>query len=230
MLCDVLSLSSRPVMASSLRPSTLLVALALVLLLAQCTFATARPHRSPRRAGPTEDGASDAAVATAMASWRDSHYAEAQSRADLLDSAALDGPLKWSYGENNYTMQRPEGERTYFIYVPRSYQSSGAVPVSLVFALHGLGDNAKRFSTRTNLVSFSEALGFILVYPQGSTSILGTSWNAGTCCADRNVDDIAFLSGVVGLAIQSFAIRNESIHTMVRLRDSRVARLCINKP
>lgn len=197
-------------MAPSLR--VIALAMLLVLMLSQCTaFATARPHRS---SPPDDGGASDAAVADAMASWRDAHYAEAQSRADLLDSAALGGPLAWHYGENNYTMQRPEGERTYFIYVPRSYESSGARPVSLVFALHGLGDNARHFSTRTNLVSFSEAIGFLLVYPQGSTSILGTSWNAGTCCADRNVDDIGFLRGVVGLAIQSFAIRNESIHTM----------------
>jgi polyhydroxybutyrate depolymerase len=115
-------------------------------------------------------------------------------------------------GQNNYTMSCPEGTRDYYVYVPRSYQSSKAV--SFVFALHGLGDHALHFSDRTNLTVQSEIWGFILVYPQGSDGVLGTAWNAGTCCADQQVDDDTFLMAVVSNVLATFNIRPDSIHTM----------------
>lgn len=109
-----------------------------------------------------------------MDAWRQ-HRKTQLVEAKRVGSTALD----WQYGQNNFTMQRPEGLRDFYVYVPSSYSADR--PVSLIFTLHGLNDHALSFSTRVNITQTAEAIGFIAVYPQGSTSILGTSWNAGTC-------------------------------------------------
>jgi len=129
-----------------------------------------------------------------------------------LQSARLSAGLTWQYGQNNYTMSRPEGERSYLVYVPRSYSPSRAV--SLVLSMHGLGDHNEHFSTRTNLTAEAEEWGFVAIFPQGSTGPLGTAWNAGTCCADQQVDDVTFLTSVLALVLDTFNIRKESIHSM----------------
>ena len=98
--------------------------------------------------------------------------------------------------------------------MPQSYNSANTHPVSLVLALHGLGGHAVNFATGINMTSQSETYGFILVYPQGSTSILGTGWQAGTCCVSQSVDDVTFLSTIVLQVQATFAIRGDSIHSM----------------
>jgi polyhydroxybutyrate depolymerase len=129
------------------------------------------------------------------------------------DSALSATPVKWSYGENSYTITgRPEGTRSWYLYIPESYQASQSV--SLVLALHGLGDTAQSFTHDVNLTNIAEAEGFILVYPQGSTGLLGTGWNAGTCCVSETVDDLGFISGIVAQVNATFSIRQDSVHSM----------------
>jgi len=87
--------------------------------------------------------------------------------------------------------------------------------VSLIYALHGLGDEAVDFGPGINMTWWSDKLGFILVYPQGAAGLLGTAWNAGRCCAtDPSIDDVGFLMWITAAVQSTFSIRLESIHTM----------------
>jgi poly(3-hydroxybutyrate) depolymerase len=170
------------------------------------TPAHGQPAQRPSR--------SDQHVIDAMRELREMRAAEAAaaSGTDPHATGRTEAPLPWSYGINNYTVQRPEGVRTYQVYVPRSY--NGAKSVSLVLSIHGLGDNSVNFARRTNLTVLSEQWGFIAIFPQGSQGPFGTAWNAGTCCANQNVDDVTLLTSIVALVRGTFAIRKESIHSM----------------
>jgi polyhydroxybutyrate depolymerase len=94
-------------------------------------------------------------------------------------------------GEYQMTMQRPEGTRTYWVYVPQNATQSN---IPLLFAFHGLGDDCYDFGHNTGFIPLADQYGFILVYPCGTNQILvGPAWNAGTCCLDPStVDDVEF--------------------------------------
>jgi len=143
------------------------------------------------------------------------HHAVIRLQEDAAAAAApRQAPHGWVHGMNNYTMNRPEGERHYMVYVPSSYDRSR--PVSLVQALHGLGGSALSTMTSIGLPAASEKWQFILAVPEGTVTKYEQrkGWNAGTCCANETVDDMAFLSLMVDTLKDTFWIRNDSVHTM----------------
>lgn len=115
--------------------------------------------------------------------------------------------LRGQPGEYQYELPRPEGNRTFWVWVPNSYNGS-AVP--LVFTFHGLGDECYRFGHATGMVDKAEAEGFILVYPCGTPGgFFGveTAWNAGRCCMEGSpIDDIAFARDMVNFMTTNWAI------------------------
>jgi len=106
-------------------------------------------------------------------------------------------------GEYTYQMQRPEGTRTFWAYVPTSYDGSKAYP--LVFTFHGLGDDCYSFGHNTGMVDQAEHSNFILVYPCGFQGLLGTAWNAGTCCVS-GIDDVGFVRAMIAFMQQNWKI------------------------
>jgi polyhydroxybutyrate depolymerase len=46
----------------------------------------------------------------------------------------------------------------------------------------------------TDLAAKADEEGFIVVFPNG----IGNSWNAGSCCASSNLDDVGFIRELVG--------------------------------
>ena len=126
------------------RLSTLIVA---AVLLAACCVAVAMPLKPQPRSADAKDAA-------LMDAWRQ-HRKEELVEAKRVGSINLD----WKYGQNNYTISRPEGPRDFYVYVPLSYTADRAV--SLIFTLHGLNDHALSFSTRVNITQTAEAYGFI---------------------------------------------------------------------
>lgn len=124
-------------------------------------------------------------------------------------------PLPWQAGiQNNYTYSHSSGVRLFYLYVPSSYDASKNV--SLVLCFHGLTSHAMDFAFGSNMTRKAEEVGFILLYPQGSTGYRGTGWNAGTCCLGdpSNVDDIGFIRDIIDLTRATFLIRDDSIHSM----------------
>jgi polyhydroxybutyrate depolymerase len=82
-------------------------------------------------------------------------------------------------------------QRTYRLHVPPSYDGSTTVP--LVLNIHGLGSNAVEQEAVAKIIKISDASGFIAVSPNG----INNAWNAGICCGNPDLDDVAFLRTVV---------------------------------
>jgi len=103
---------------------------------------------------------------------------------DLDQRRGASEPLKWSPGENKYTLAFPFEGRDFYVYVPASY--SAAVPASLVVLLHGRGGQATDFARSSQFQARAEQKGFVLMYPQGSMGPNGTAWSVlEECAADE---------------------------------------------
>jgi polyhydroxybutyrate depolymerase len=82
-------------------------------------------------------------------------------------------------------------ERRYLLHVPPRYD--GRVPVPLVLDLHGFTSNAIQQRGLSGMLAVADREGFLLAHPDG----VNNAWNAGICCGNRGVDDVAFLRAVV---------------------------------
>src|SRR5262245_19450092 len=85
--------------------------------------------------------------------------------------------------------------RTCLIHVPKSYDGKKAVPV--IVAFHGGASNAEQMVRFCGLNELSDAVGCLVVYPNGTGRVnTSLTWNGGNCCGyafQNNVDDVAFV-------------------------------------
>ncbi len=83
--------------------------------------------------------------------------------------------------------------------VPPSYDP--ATPVPLVVLLHGYTSSGLETETYFQLTPVSDQLGFLYVYPDGTTDVLGNRfWNATDACCDfffSGVDDSGYLRALI---------------------------------
>ena len=125
------------------------------------------------------------------------HAADAQSPQGSCPVASLPA------GDYSRTLDLDGGSRTYAIHVPSGLLPS--IPAPLVFAFHGGGQTAMGFEGFAHLQAKSDSSGFILVEPEGTPALPGSSpgtldvWNAGNCCelasqVNDNVDDVGFVA------------------------------------
>lgn len=115
-------------------------------------------------------------------------------------------------GQNHFQVQRPEGLRDYYVWVPNSYLKDPTEPADVIFAYHGLGDTCTDFGPATGFIDLTEANRFLFVYPCGSAGTLGNAWNAGTCClAPTTVDDVEFTRDMVAALKANFTVNPNRI-------------------
>jgi polyhydroxybutyrate depolymerase len=103
--------------------------------------------------------------------------------------------------------------RSYWTYLPSSYDGANAVP--LVVLLHSYGNNGWLESIRTELNLKSENEGFIVVYPNGATFGDNKGWNAGFCCGPsmrQNIDDLGFIKSVIEKTKKNYNIDTNRIY------------------
>jgi polyhydroxybutyrate depolymerase len=109
--------------------------------------------------------------------------------------APLDGPVcgqPAEPGDSIGSVERPEGTRSFRIHVPPGYD--GAKPVPLILNFHGQAKTALDQETYSGLTPVSDAEGFMLVSPEGSSypqewSIIGDYENGW--------DDVGFVSDIL---------------------------------
>jgi polyhydroxybutyrate depolymerase len=87
------------------------------------------------------------------------------------------------------------GTRQYILHLPPDYAKH--VPLPVVLAFHGGGGGAAAFQGAAGLDAQADALGWAVVYPDGSGHLDRRllTWNAGSCCGsaqEGHVDDVGF--------------------------------------
>lgn len=78
-------------------------------------------------------------------------------------------------------------------------QSGPKLP--LIIFLHGAGGSASQAMRQTALAERAPAAGFLAAFPEGLGPDGGQTWNAWMCCGyarDQRVDDLSFLSALIG--------------------------------
>jgi len=113
------------------------------------------------------------------------------------------------------TVSLAGGDRSYRLHIPAGYDP--AVPVPLVVALHGGGGNGANLQATVGLDAIADREGFLVVYPDGNGRLEDAllTWNVGNCCGyalDLQVDDVAFIRGLVGHLATSYAIDSDRVY------------------
>ena len=107
-------------------------------------------------------------------------------------------------------------DRPFGLHVPRGYDPRSAT--ALIVALHGYGSSAVEFSTLLPLVSASEDYGFLLALPEGTPDPDNRQfWNATPACCDfhrADVDDSEYLSRLIELVTESYAVAAERVYVI----------------
>ncbi len=106
-------------------------------------------------------------------------------------------------GEFVQTITSGGWTRQFRLHVPASYRPT--VPVPLVLAFHGWGDNAENFEQYIGFSDKADEEGFIVAYPDG----IDNSFNAGACCGTANhldVDDVGFARDIVATVFDAYCV------------------------
>lgn len=84
--------------------------------------------------------------------------------------------------------------RSYYLYLPASYDA--ITPVPLVLAFHGFAQGALGLADYSGWEAIAEANGFVLVYPQGTGFL--PRWESGLFSSEQQtVDDVAFVRDLI---------------------------------
>jgi polyhydroxybutyrate depolymerase len=94
-------------------------------------------------------------------------------------------------GDNDRTIQVDGLTRQYRVHVPPGWTPGTQAPV--VFDVHGWSTTAALQQSLSGLQAVSDREGFLVVWPQG----LNNQWNAGICCGNPGLDDVAFFRAAV---------------------------------
>ncbi|BCL38159.1 polyhydroxybutyrate depolymerase [Nostoc sp. MS1] len=107
---------------------------------------------------------------------------------------------------NNYGKLYNQGKlRTYYLYIPKSYNSQRSMPLVLVF--HGDDSNGKSISQVTRFNQLAEQEGFIVVYPDA----LNQTWSLRANSTEK-VDDVLFISSLIQHLQQELNIDSHKIY------------------
>jgi polyhydroxybutyrate depolymerase len=109
-------------------------------------------------------------------------------------------------------------ERTVIVHIPTGYTGTAKVP--LVLNMHGSGSTAAEQELFTGMDAESDTAGFIVAYPQALIpSGTGFDWNIpgvplapGAHPPAHRADDMAFLTGLVGIFEQRYCVNTARVY------------------
>jgi len=99
-------------------------------------------------------------------------------------------------------------ERTFIMRVPQAYK--GDKPVPLVVDYHPIGGSSANHMNSSGYKTYSDAIGGISLYPQGTTKTMGPGWNVGPCCS--NDDDIKFSREMIKMVEEKVCIDTKRVY------------------
>jgi polyhydroxybutyrate depolymerase len=96
-------------------------------------------------------------------------------------------------GEMTVQLMHDGVQRSFITFVPSTYDNTKPFPLLVNF--HGAYQNSAQQRDFSRMNPVAEMKGFIVIYPQGSTST--NTWDAGDCCTQTEVDDVGFTRAAV---------------------------------
>lgn len=124
--------------------------------------------------------------------------------------------MKFSlYGSSEHSVTVNGVKRSYYLHLPKGYDSSKKYPLVLFF--HGYGNSPKIAEWYSGMSRKADKEGFIVAYPKGTGYGPGLylSWNAGFCCdlaAQRKVDDVGFSKALIESLENKYSIDSSRIY------------------
>lgn len=109
----------------------------------------------------------------------------------LVVLAAARAHATFDPGDNLRSLESGGLERTYRVHAPAGFDGTMRVP--LVVDIHGLGSNSAQQEGISGMKGLSDQHGFLVAYPDGYKN----AFNAGTCCGNAGIDDVAFIRSLV---------------------------------
>lgn len=103
------------------------------------------------------------------------------------------------------------GTRSYRLHVPSSY--SGSAPVPLVINMHGNGSNAFDQEFYSAFSTKSDAEGFVVVYPEGTTVQTGVQHFNAWQLPSPQPDDVAFIGALLDSVESSLCIDPSRVYS-----------------
>ena len=98
-------------------------------------------------------------------------------------------------GDTTVTIQMGGGERSYLLHLPSTY--TGQTPVPLILDFHAISGTGGLQRATSPYPAVTDPEGVVMAFPTGVAGPIGTAWNAGACCVDKGVDDVAFARAIV---------------------------------
>jgi polyhydroxybutyrate depolymerase len=117
----------------------------------------------------------------------------------LLLLALLIAAPVWAAGGENGTLDVNGVERSYYLYVPGSYD--GTTPVPLMIALHPTSSSGRALALLTGLDAAAEEQGFIVAYPNAD----GSLWGEDATDPDLP-DDLALIPALIDHLAANYTI------------------------
>ena len=112
------------------------------------------------------------------------------------------------------TLNFQNRERVYTLHIPDSFDGTEAAP--LVVFLHGGGGNAQSAQNFTNFNIFSDAHGFLMLYPQGGFEAMPNSftWADGRGLAPdvQGIDDVGFINALIEQLKTEYNINERKVY------------------
>ncbi len=125
---------------------------------------------------------------------------------DTLSGLAHHETGIWSSGDAAHEVDVKGTARSFVLHTPgiaRRNRIGLVKPYPLIVVLHGSRADGGDIQKESRFDLLADGQGFLVAYPDathGTLGIIGSDWNAGTCCgepADQDVDDVSFLLKVI---------------------------------
>ena len=102
-------------------------------------------------------------------------------------------------------------QRDYILYIPEIYDGSTAVPLVLNF--HGFGSSASQQMFYGDFRDIADTEGFLLVHPEGTSSIGDQFWNVGfPGNSSSTIDDVGFTEALIDELATLYAIDLDRVY------------------
>ena len=92
------------------------------------------------------------------------------------------------------------------------YPDNATAPVPLVISLHGRFQSLLSHITYSQMSNFANPQNIAVVYPQGTNSVGGLTWNVGAWWDASNYDDVGYLNSLIDSVVSNFTIDTNRIY------------------